>query len=136
MRSRARAAAEAATWDDYSAVLDQDIEEIEIGISIAEAQLALDSADDGAAFEAAVGRQIGAHEAYAELLDAGIRGEDPRDREAIIDSIRARAATALECLQRYRDLSNEVSDSLRAGVLAALDDLDRAATQAGPITDG
>jgi hypothetical protein len=46
------------------------------------------------------------------------------------ESIRVAAATAAGRLQRYRDLTNEAADSLRAGVLAALDDLDRTAARA------
>ena len=46
------------------------------------------------------------------------------------ESIRVATATAAGRLQRYRDLTNEVADSLREGVLAALDDLDRTAARA------
>lgn len=101
---------------------------MDVEIMIAEAQLDIDSAKDRATFESAVRRHIEAYRAYADLLDGRAtpekRGSLGRP-DSPAESIRATTALALERLQRYRDLTNEVSDSLRAGVLAALDDLNR-----------
>ena len=126
--------------DRTSAQLNGELDKMDIELAIAEAQLDLDAASDGAAFEAAVGRQIEAFRAYVALLERGGAGavaESPPVRPAAAaESVRAATATALERLRRYRELSSEVSDSLRAGVLAALDDLDRAAAKARSTRDG
>jgi hypothetical protein len=112
---------------------------MDIDVLIAEAQLELDSADDRASFEAAVRRQIDAYRAYAELLEGrarhgseGVLGQWDGDG----DSIRHRTAATAQRLERYRELSNEVSHSLKASVLAALDDLDRAAARARSTRGG
>jgi chromosome segregation ATPase len=129
VRSRASAAVDAeAEAEETSADLERDLIEMDVEITIAEAQLDIDSAKDRATFESAVRRHIEAYRAFADLLDG--RGTpqkraSPGRPDAPAESIRATTALALERLQRYRDLTNEVSDSLRAGVLAALDDLDR-----------
>lgn len=124
-RSKA-AVAEAEAWDE-STELDRELDEIDIEVSIAEAQLDLDSVDDRASFEAVVERLIHAFRAYVELLEAGAM-EGPRgarrQTEAVVESIRDGTTTAAVRLQRFRELSSEVSNSLRAGVLTALDDLD------------
>jgi hypothetical protein len=135
LRSRARLAATADEAD--VAALASELDEIGFELSIAEAQLDLDAAHEGEAFVDAVRRQIDASRAYAEVLDdqAPPGTEGSRARSTDGGAIRDYAATALERLQRYRALSTEVSDSLRAGVLAALDDLDRALQQTRPIRD-
>ena len=135
VRAKARAAVEAEieAWDDTFADLDRELGEMDIEIAIAESQLALDSADDRATFEAAVGQQIEAYRAYAELLGERAASETEGTRvrgDAAAESIRVATATAVGRLQRYHDLTNEVAGSLRAGVLAALDDLDRTAARA------
>jgi hypothetical protein len=134
LRSKARAAvgAQAEVWDDTSADLDRELVEMDIEIAIAEAQLALDSADR-ATFEAAVGRQIEAYRAYADLLESRASSETEStliQESPAAESIRVATAAAVERLRRYRDLTNEVSDSLRTGVLTALDHLDRTAARA------
>jgi hypothetical protein len=134
-RIRARSAATAHGAD--VATLASELDEIDLEVAIAEAQLDLDTADDGASFVDAVRRQIDASRAYAESVDDRIspRTGGSSARSADGGSVREHAAIALERLQRYRALSSEVSDSLRAGVLAALDDLDRAVEQTRPIHD-
>lgn len=133
-RSKARTAAEAeAGSDDTSADLDLELAEMDIESAIAEAQLAIDSAEERASFEEAVRREIEAYRAYADFLDQRIVSDTqstPMRDSVAVESIRVATATADERLQRYRDLTNEVSDSLRAGVLTALDDLDRSAARA------
>jgi hypothetical protein len=96
--------------------------------------------DDGGAFETVAERQIAAFRAYAQVLEHGTAQRDHSGADAMVAQIRAAAAVATQHLQRLRELSN-VSGSLRAGVLAALDELDRAAmltsgTDGGPTEKG
>jgi hypothetical protein len=133
--SKARVAVEAEAWDEHAVALDRELGEIDAEIAIAVAQLELDAAEDRAAFEAAVQRQIDAYRRYAQRLQggAGAAGQGQPGRSGVAAaSIRERGAAAAERLRRLRAASGEASNSLRAGVLAALDDLDRAAKQARP----
>lgn len=102
------------------------LEEIEAQIEIAGTQLELDAVEDGGAFATVAERQIAAYRAYAQVLERGA-AQRRLGADAMLASIRSAAAAATLHLQRLRELSNEVSASLRAGVLAALDELDRAA---------
>jgi hypothetical protein len=138
-RSRPHTAVKAeARPDDTSAYLDRELAEMDIEIAIAEAQLALDLAEDHAAFEPAVTREINAYRAYADLLDERTVSDPqstPMRGSAAAEAIRVATAAAVERLRRYRDLTNEVSDSLRAGILTALDDLERSAARARSTDD-
>jgi hypothetical protein len=131
MRSSARAASESGVLRDASVELDREIDEIDIEIVIADTQLDLDSADDPAAFEAAAGRQIDAYRAYVELLQSPMRRGNVSvlGQPAFVEAVRDRTAAAAAALHRYRELSHGVAGSLRAGVLSALDDLERAAAR-------
>jgi hypothetical protein len=126
--------AEPGVRDEH--LLDHLFEEIETQIEITWTLFELDAVDDRAAFEAAVERQIDAYRAYVRGLEVEAGDGGGGEPEAIVEAVRARTAAAAAQLQRFRDLSNEVSDSLRAGVLAALDDLDRAAMRASASTPG
>jgi hypothetical protein len=134
-RTTTRRAAEPGFRDDHSLVdLDDELEEIDTQIEIAIAQLDLDDAAGREAFQAAAERQIAGYRMQTEQLQAHAfranrtgGGADP----ALIDSIRRRTAAATERLDRLRAASGETWDAVSAGVLAALDDLDHAAEEAG-----
>jgi hypothetical protein len=129
LRTRKRAARAASSgggssraWAGGGLDLDREIRVLEIEIDIAEAQLDLDAARDPEAFDAAVARQIDAYRALA----ASYRTAGETD--ALVESLRIGVRTAAARLERYRALSTQVSESLKPGVLVALDDLDRAET--------
>jgi hypothetical protein len=96
----------------------REIQSMDVEIALAEAQLDMDSARDRETFDAAVVRQIEAYRGLAALQQASGKAG------TLVESLRSGIKTASARLQRYRALSTQVSDSLRAGVLVALDDLD------------
>jgi hypothetical protein len=108
-----------------------ELEAIEVELEIAEAQLDLDSAPGREPFDAAVVRQIDAYRAFARLLRArpARRGDASERQDRLTRTLARGVETADARLHRYRVLSTEVSDSLKASVLAALDDLDRVQAQ-------
>jgi hypothetical protein len=138
-RKKARAAEDKAEARAEDLVeLAGDLDAIDIDIAIAVAQLDLDSAESRAAFEAAVEQEIAAYQAYVEHLQAKagrLRQGGRRRAGAVVSTFRDRTAAAAERLQRFRNTPGEASDALRAGVLAALDDLDHAAVEAWGASD-
>ena len=123
--------------EEHRVAFDLEMDRIDAGLTIAETQCQLDTAVDRAAFEAAVQRLIAGYDDYAAALEeraAWLRAADRGSRDAQVASIRTRTAATVERFRRYGELSSTISDSLRAGVLAALDDVDRvvADTMPGP----
>jgi hypothetical protein len=129
-KAREAAEAEAQAWDEDLVDLDRELDELDVELAIAEAQLEVDLAADQAAFEAAVQRQLDAYHAYVEGLQARAAqaGQTARGKlEAAVTSVRERRAAAAARLRSYRDASAQGAETLKAGVYQALDDLDRAA---------
>jgi hypothetical protein len=113
------------TRPDQSAdPLDAAIDDIDIQIEIVSAQFELDDADSRTTFERSVARLLRAYRAHAELLEAATWATRPGETDQHAVAIRVGLERTEEQLRRYQDLSREVTGSLRAGVLAALDDLD------------
>lgn len=103
--------------------LQRELQLMDAEIEIANAQLDLDSAADRDAFDAAVARQIEAYRGLAAVQSVSVHAVRAR---GLVESLRTGVNTANARLQRYRNLSAQISDSLRAGVLVALDDLNHA----------
>lgn len=109
--------------------LDRLIDEMDIDLAIADSQLEADVATEGAAFQAAVRRQIDAYNAYVERILAEAPPPRPApasELDAVATSVRACKVAAAERLSHYGKASAAASRTLRLEVLAALDDLDRA----------
>ena len=130
---REMAGSEVQAWDESFAELDWELDQIDTEITIAAAQLDLDAAEDRAAFEAAVGREIEAYTAYMEKLQvrAAQAKQSMRAKlEAVVKRVRERNATVAERLRTYREATAQASETLKAGIYQALDDLDRAVADA------
>lgn len=115
-----------------SRLLDRWLDEMDIELAVADAQLEADCAADGAAFEAAVRRQIDAHNAHVErILTRVADGHTSRTvLEEQAQAVRESKVAATEQLTRYCEASAKASLALRAEVLVALDRLDRAVAMA------
>jgi hypothetical protein len=134
-RRRAITALEDQTRHRAVVELEYELDEIDVELAIAEAQMDVNVAPDSQAFGATAEREIAAYGQYVEWMQgkAARAGADLRPAsEALVRELRERRAVATEQLRRYRDAENARLETSRADVDRALAELDRVA-QSRPI---
>jgi hypothetical protein len=139
-RTRLRELREAdqASWDAHVAELNQELDELEVEMAIAEARLDADLATDDAAFAAAVDTELDAWSIHIDTMQASVAAAKHHarvKREAAILRVRERRAAAKHKLQAFRKGSLTAAPARRAEVSQAMDDLDRAADEAAAEPD-
>jgi len=122
VRVRVREVREAdeSAWDDHSAELGRDLDELEAQVAISSARLDADLAVGDAAFAGAV-------EAELEHWTARIRAAPHAKLDEYLVVARFK-------LQEFRDAAPAEEPTLRNAVSQAVEDLDRAADAAAPMS--
>jgi hypothetical protein len=128
VRARVRELREAdeSAWTERSAELRRDLDELDIQIAISSARLDADLAVGDAAFAGAVQAELDVRTAHIRAALA-----EPATQRAALDEY---IAVARFKLDEFREAAPTASPTLRKGVSQVVEDLDRAAEAAAPMS--